>query len=100
MKQTRSYKPSKPPRPRRTGGSGGKLTYDPPAWRFDDLLLGLGTDGLVADKLVQRGYPKVPANSITGWRLRNSIPPFWVPIIIQLGLDEKLIKRIEDLRVQ
>jgi len=88
------------PRKRRVGGSGGKVTYDPPAWRFGDLLTGLGSDQQVAAKLVQRGYPLVPVNSITGWRLRNSIPPFWVPIVIQLGLDEKLIKKIEDLRVQ
>ena len=100
MPQTLSRKPSKPPRPRRIGGSGGKLTYDPPAWRFGDLLTGLGTDTMVADKLVRRGYPKVPVNSITGWRLRNSIPPFWVPIVIQMGLDEQLIKSIDDLRVQ
>ena len=98
MKQTRSYKPSKPPRPRRTGGSGGKITYDPPAWRFADILTVLGSDKQIAAKLVERGYPNVPDNSITGWRLRNSIPAFWVPVIIQMGLEEKLIKSIEDLK--
>jgi len=87
------------PRKRRVGGSGGKVTYDPPKWRFNDLLIGLGADELVAFKLERRGYPRVPVNSITGWRLRNSIPPFWLPVIIQLGLEEKIIKKIEDLRV-
>jgi hypothetical protein len=84
----------------RPRGSGGKHTYEPPKWRFDELILGLGFESQIVEKLVRRGYPRVPASSIIGWRSRNSIPPIWLPVFIQMGLDEKLITNIEDLRVQ
>ena len=78
-------------------GSGGKLTYEPPQWRFDELILGLGHEKEISKKLASRGFARVPPSSILGWRLRNRIPPPWVPIFIQMGLDAKLIKRISDL---
>jgi hypothetical protein len=84
---------------RSPAGSGGKVTYFPPLWRFNDLITGLGQEKLIVEKLVARGYPRVPVTSIVGWRLRKSIPPFWVPVFIQMGLDEQIINRIEDLRV-
>jgi hypothetical protein len=92
--------PAPKPRKRRVGGSGGKVTYPPPRWRFGDLLTGLGHESQIASKLEQRGYPRVPLDSIVSWRLRNSIPAYWVPILIQMGLDERLIARIEDLRIK
>ena len=80
-------------------GGGGKHSYVKPSWRFGDLVTGLGHDTQIVEKLVKRGYPLVPVNSVTGWRLRNSIPSFWVPVFLQMGIEEKLIKDIEDLRV-
>jgi len=88
----------KPPRTKRSG-SGGKHTYVPPRWRFDDILVGLGPDSAIVHKVTKRGYPKIPRSTIAGWRLRNSIPTFWVPLFIQMALDEKLIRRIEDMHV-
>jgi hypothetical protein len=84
---------------RRAIGGGGKHTYAPPQWRFAEMLEGLGSSTDVAKKAVARGYPRIPQSSIAGWRMRNSIPPFWVPVFIQMALDEKLITKIEDLRV-
>ena len=81
-------------------GSGGKHTYEPPKWRFGELLTGLGSDGLIVEKLVFRGYPRVPKSSIAGWRFRDSIPSVWIPVFIQMGLDEKLINDIGDLQVR
>jgi hypothetical protein len=81
-------------------GSGGKHTYAPPRWKFDEILFGLGPDTDLADKIVARGYPRIPRSSLAGWRMRNSIPPFWVPLIIQMALEAKLIKSIESLRVK
>jgi hypothetical protein len=88
------------PRKRAARGGGGKHSYVKPVWRFGDLVTGLGHDAYIVEKLARRGYPRVPVNSVTGWRLRNSIPSFWVPVFLQMGIEEKLIKNIEDLRVQ
>jgi hypothetical protein len=81
-------------------GGGGKHTYVPPVWRFDEVILGLGSATDIANRLVAKGYPRIPRSSIAGWRMRNSIPPVWVPVFIQMALDAKLINKIEDLRVQ
>ena len=87
------------PRKRAPRGGGGKHSYVKPRWRFDDLISGLGHEKVIVEKLVLRGYPRVPDGSVLGWRLRSSIPSFWVPVFIQMGLEEKLIRTIEDLRV-
>jgi len=80
-------------------GGWGKHTYPPPQWRFDEMLFGLGSSRSIAQKLVERGYPRLPLSSIAGWRMRNSVPVFWLPALVQLALDEKIINRIDDLRV-
>jgi hypothetical protein len=89
----------KPPRTA-ASGSGGKTTYTPPRWKFDEILFGLGTATDLSNLIVARGYPRIPRSSIAGWRMRNSIPPFWVPLFIQLALEAKLIDTIEDLRIR
>ena len=81
-------------------GGGGKHNYVPPRWRFDEVLHGLGSAADISNAFVARGYPRVPRSSIAGWRMRNSVPPFWVPLVIQMAFDAKLISTIEDLRVQ
>ena len=91
---------AKKKKPRAARGGGGKHSYVKPAWRFGELIVGLGHEKVIVEKLVARGYPRVPDNSVLGWRLRNSIPSFWVPVFLQMGLEAKLIKNIEDLRVQ
>lgn len=91
--------PKKPRKRRYPAGSGGKITYPPPHWRFTDLIKGLGHEKDIVDKLVMRGYARVPTSTIEGWRRRNRIPAMWVPAFVQLGMDEKLINRVDDLKV-
>jgi hypothetical protein len=81
-------------------GGGGKHSYTPPKWRFTELIFGLGDPTSISREVVRRGYPEIPRSSITGWRVRNSIPPFWLPLFIQMALDAKFINSIEDLRVK
>ena len=90
--------PRKPKRAAR--GGGGKHSYTPPEWRFSGLITMLGSPAEIVAKIEARGYPRIPRTSINGWWHRNSIPPFWVPLFIQMALDENLISKIEDLRVQ
>ncbi len=76
----------------------GRHSYTPPAWRWGRLIESLGTYQSISDDLVARGYPRVPISTLAGWRLRNSLPPFWVPVFIDLALERKIIVNIEDLR--
>ena len=54
----------------------------------------------IADKLVLCGFARVPVNTITGWKRRNRIPPFWLPVLIQMGINEGVIGNIMDLRAK
>jgi len=70
----------------------------PPKWKFDEILVGLGSDTVIGRKVIERGYPQIPRSTIAGWRMRNSIPPFWVPVFIQMALDDNIIASIDDLK--
>jgi len=87
------------PAARPARGGGGKHNYVPPQWRFAEMIEGLGSATAIARKIEELGYPSIPRSSIAGWRMSNSIPPFWVPLFIQMALDAKLISSIEDLKV-
>ncbi len=73
-------------------------SYTTPKWRYDELIDSLKPYRAIAEGLHAKGYPLLPLSSIAGWRLRNSIPPAWVPAMISLGLEARVIGRIEDLR--
>jgi hypothetical protein len=73
---------------------------NPPQWRWADLVEGLGSAQEVSDEVFRRGYPRLPLSTIWNWRMRRSVPAMWVPVMLQMGLDARLINRIEDLRIQ
>lgn len=72
--------------------------YDPPKWRARYLIDGLKPYRKIVEQLQLRGYPPVPVSSIAGWRMANSIPGVWMPALIDLGLENRVIVSIEDLR--
>jgi|RhiMethySRZTD1v2_1073278.scaffolds.fasta_scaffold01263_2 hypothetical protein len=72
---------------------------NPPEWRWESLLEGLGSAQQVSDEAFRRGYPRLPLSTIWNWRARGSIPAMWVPVMLQMALDARLINRIEDLRI-
>ncbi len=76
------------------------LSYPAPEWRYADLIDGLKPYHNIVEMLEAKGYPRLPLSSIAGWRMRNSIPPAWVPALIGLGVDAGLIRTIEDLRIR
>lgn len=80
-------------------GSGGKRTYPTPRWNFSKLLRskGLGSAAVIREKLLLRGYDAPPVESIAGWRKRNSVPGAWVPIIIDVAIEEGVIRNIREL---
>lgn len=75
-------------------------SYDAPEWRARDLIDGLKPYRKIVERLVERGYPKLPISSIAGWRMNNSIPGVWMPALIDLGLESLVITSIDDLRMR
>lgn len=75
-----------------------KRQYALPAWKWYDLLMMLGTVSDIGRMLEAKGYPTVPGTTIQGWRNRGVLPANWVPVFIQIALDQKIIKKIEDLK--
>jgi hypothetical protein len=72
--------------------------YKAPRWRFRHLIHTLGTYNEVATLLEQRGYPRLPKDTVNAWAHRNSIPAPWLPAIIDLALEARVIKTINDLK--
>ena len=71
--------------------------YREPKWRVREILHTLGTYRDISAMLEAKGYPKLPIGTISAWASRNSIPPAWLPAVINLALDAGLIGGIEDL---
>jgi hypothetical protein len=74
------------------------LNYEEPEWRVRDILQALGTYRDVANMLEAKGHPRVPIGTISAWASRNSIPPSWLPAVIGLALEARVIGSIDDLR--
>jgi hypothetical protein len=81
-------------------GGAGKRNYEAPEWRFADLIDSLKPYSLMIERLVDKGYPRIPQSSIAGWRARNSIPTPWVPAFIELGIESRVIGKISDMLVK
>ena len=74
------------------------LTYREPEWRVRDILHALGSYRDISHMLEAKGHPRVPIGTISAWASRNSIPPSWLPAIIDLALQARVIGSIDDLR--
>ena len=72
----------------------GKL----PEWRYTELITSLGTANEIIDRMKIEGLAAPPRLTILGWRQRNSIPARWLPLMIQWGIQDMLLKGIHDLR--
>ena len=73
------------------------IVYREPEWRVRDILHALGTYRDISDMLQAKGHPRVPIGTISAWASRNSIPPAWLPAIIDLALEARVIGSINDL---
>jgi hypothetical protein len=74
-------------------------TYPPPQWRIRDLIDGLRPYSRISKRLEERGYPRLPLSTIAAWRTQDSIPGVWMPAMLDLGLEDRIIVNIEDFRV-
>ena len=74
------------------------LHYNAPKWKFRHMIQSLGSYNEVAFLLQQKGYPRLPESTVTAWAHRNSIPSSWLPAVIALALEARVIGSIDDLK--
>jgi hypothetical protein len=72
-----------------------------PVWEYDKFLSSLGSDHEIQQLVADKGFKPPPLKTIAGWRLRNSIPGRWLPLLIdegrQRGLHVNVINRDQTL---
>ncbi len=61
------------------------------------LLVALGTDREIAERIERAGFDAPPLKTIQGWRTRHAIPGRWAPLLISFAIDEKLLKNVSAL---
>ena len=61
-------------------------------------MVALGSDREIADRISAMGFDPPPPKTIGGWRFRGSIPARWSPLLIQMALNEGLLKNLWALR--
>ena len=65
-----------------------------PKWNWLALIVALGTDRDIADRIVAAGFDPPPIKTIAGWRTRRSIPSKWAPLMIKIAIDDRLLKSV------
>jgi hypothetical protein len=75
-----------------------------PEWKYKQILDRIGSAAAITTRLQDKGYQSPPEETIQGWKTRNSIPGKWVPVILELAFDDKiiknLIKNLNDLKLK
>jgi hypothetical protein len=69
-----------------------------PVWKYTELIAALGDDPTVAALIRAEGFEPPPVRTIGGWRVRNSIPCQWVPLLIEIAMRRKLLIKVSHLR--
>lgn len=68
------------------------------SWKYSELISALGGPTAVAALLKRRGVAPPPIDTIKGWRQRGSIPGRYAPLMIEIGLEEGVLRSIKSLR--
>jgi hypothetical protein len=68
-----------------------------PEYKYRELLAFIGNDRAVQDVLAAYGYDVPSVRVIEGWRMRNSVPPRWLPLLIQHAMTNKALPKPEAL---
>jgi hypothetical protein len=59
-----------------------------PQYRYREMLAAIGSDKDVQDLIASFGFEKPTINVIRGWRVRNSVPSRWLPLIVHKLMQE------------
>lgn len=68
-----------------------------PEIKYRDLLAVIGSDRQVQDALRNYGYDVPSIRVIEGWRSRNSVPPRWLPLLLQHAMNRGDVRKPEEL---
>jgi hypothetical protein len=68
-----------------------------PQYKYRDLLEVIGNDRDVQAALEQFGYDVPSTRVIEGWRSRNSVPPRWLPLLLQHAMNRGDVRKPEEL---
>ncbi len=72
-------------------------------WKWVDLIDRLGGPPGLQNHIGARGIKPPPQVSMRGWRMRNSVPGKWAPLIILIGMEERdedglpILAKVSDL---
>jgi hypothetical protein len=69
-----------------------------PVWKYSELVAALGNDPTVAELIRAEGFDPPSVKTIAGWRMRNSVPPAWAPLLIEAALERGLLDKLSQLR--
>jgi hypothetical protein len=67
-----------------------------PEYDYRLLLKAMGSDKDIQDAITAYGFEPPPIGSIRGWRVRNSIPGRWVPLLMSWAGQQGLINDAGD----
>lgn len=57
-----------------------------PVWRYREILSQLGDNQDISRTIMAYGFDPPSEPSIQSWRVRNSIPGKWLPLIVDIAL--------------
>jgi hypothetical protein len=72
--------------------------YRRPSWKYRELVSAFGPDDEVQELIAVAGYKPPPIKTIAGWRMRNSVPSAWAPILLEEALRRGLLDTLSQLR--
>lgn len=59
-------------------------------WKWRKLIVALGGPKSVCDHIARRGVRPPAWETVKGWQTRNSVPGRFAPLMILIGMEEKL----------
>lgn len=69
-----------------------------PKWKYLELVTAFGGDQQVADFIRSEGFDPPPLKTIAGWRMRNSVPGRWAPLLIEAAMRKGHLDQLSQLR--
>ena len=68
-----------------------------PVYKFRELMESIGSDQEIVNLIKSHGYeaPSVPV--IKGWRMRNSIPTKWLPLLMHKAMQNGDLRDVSRL---
>jgi len=73
-------------------------SYQPPSWKYRELVSAFGDDLDVAEVIRAAGFKPPSVKTIEGWRMRDSVPSSWLPLLIDAALAKGLLDSVSQLQ--